>query len=93
MTADYITAVLSRWNLGDMSKSLDTLYYIVQCPLHYKATLSAKIVWPYAAGGLSVLEVKLNSRKYSPVSLIGGLIIEGGLWSQGPYNAGSTVYM
>ncbi len=62
---------------------------LIQCSLYYKATPSAKIVWPYTAGGLS-LEVNLN-RKYSPVSLRGGLIIEGGLWSEGPYNAGSTV--
>ena len=30
------------------------------------------------------------NRKYSPVSLEGGLIIEGALWSQGPCSAGST---
>ena len=58
----------------------------LQSSLYYKATPSAKILWPYTAGGL-LLEVNFN-RKYSPVSLQGGLIIEGGLWSQGPYNRG-----
>ena len=49
---------------------------IMPCP-------SAKIMWPYTAGGRPL---KVNSSVIQ-----GGLIIEGGLWWQGPYNAGSTI--
>ena len=52
----------------------------------YKVNPCAKIMWSYTTGGLS-LNVNFNE-KCSPVSLQDGLIITGGLWSQGPYNTG-----
>ncbi len=48
----------------------------VKCSLYYKATPSAKIMWPYTAGGL-LLEVNFK--------------IQSSVTAEWPYNTGSTV--